>query len=152
MTRLVVIDGSSATFVRVSDAGATALKELGAEVLRGDVENAGNLREGAGKAPAGLPQLVLLDLKLPKVDGHEVLRQIRENERTKYLPVVILTSSAEEKDLLAGYGNGANSYIVKPVDFDRLATIIRAYQLYKKYIQVNILPETTAHSPISIMP
>lgn len=63
-----------------------------------------------------LPQLVLLDLKLPKVDGLEVLRRIRSEERTKLLPIVILTSSKEEQDLLEGYRQGANSYVCKPVD------------------------------------
>src|SRR5216684_431377 len=65
------------------------------------------------------PQVVLLDLNLPKVGGLEVLRQLRANERTKLLPVVILTSSNEEQDRLRGYDNGANSYVRKPVDFNQ---------------------------------
>jgi two-component system, response regulator len=77
-----------------------------------------------------LPQVVLLDLKLPKVDGHEVLRRIRADERTRTLPVIILTSSREEKDLVAGYKNGANSYIVKPVDSAQFAECIQHLGLY----------------------
>ncbi|MEJ2479383.1 MAG: response regulator [Acidihalobacter sp.] len=72
----------------------------------------------ADRAPCDPPALVLLDLKLPKVDGLEVLQRIRANERTRLLPVVILTSSNEDEDRLRGYSLGANSYVRKPVDFD----------------------------------
>ena len=71
-----------------------------------------------GKADGHCPKLILLDLKLPKVDGMEVLRRIRSDERTKSVPVVILTSSNEERDRIKGYKLGVNSYIVKPVNFD----------------------------------
>lgn len=84
----------------------------------------------AGRDPMALPQLVLLDLKLPKVDGIEVLRRIRADPHTRRLPVVILTSSNEEKDLVAGYNNGANSYIRKPVDFTQFTDAVRQLQLY----------------------
>ena len=77
-----------------------------------------------------LPQLVLLDLKLPKVDGLEVLQKIRAGERTRLLPVVILTSSREESDLIKGYSLGANSYIQKPVDFDQFVTASQQLSLY----------------------
>lgn len=76
------------------------------------------------------PQVVLLDLKLPKIDGLEVLRQIRENPRTRLLPVVILTSSKEESDLLRGYELRANSYIRKPVDFARFVESVRELGMY----------------------
>src|SRR5207245_2585386 len=70
------------------------------------------------------PKLVLLDLKLPKVDGIEVLRQIKSDPRTKTIPVVIMTSSKEERDLVNGYSLGANSYIQKPVDFDQFRNTV----------------------------
>lgn len=78
----------------------------------------------------GLPEVVLLDLKLPKVDGLDVLRQIRQNARTRLLPVVILTSSKEDQDLISGYRLGANSFIRKPVDFDQFVEAVRQLGLY----------------------
>jgi two-component system response regulator len=77
-----------------------------------------------------LPQVVLLDLKLPKLDGLEVLRRLRADQRTKLLPVVILTSSKEEQDLIAGYSLGANSYVRKPVDFMQFTEAVRHLGLY----------------------
>jgi len=77
-----------------------------------------------------MPSVVLLDLKLPKVDGLEVLRELRSNARTKMLPVVILTSSKEEQDLIKGYSLGANSYIRKPVDFGQFTEAVRQLGLY----------------------
>jgi len=76
------------------------------------------------------PRVVLLDLKLPKVDGLEVLRRIRSDPRTRTLPVVVLTSSNQERDVTEAYALGVNSYIVKPVDFDRFAQAIRELGLY----------------------
>ncbi len=77
-----------------------------------------------------LPQLVLLDLNLPKLDGHEVLRRIRGDRHTRLLPVVILTTSVEDKDRLQGYSLGANSYIRKPVDFNEFAQAVVQLGLY----------------------
>jgi CheY-like chemotaxis protein len=77
-----------------------------------------------------LPQVVLLDLKLPRVDGLEVLRRLREDDRTRLLPVVILTSSNEEEDRIAGYKLGANSYVRKPVEFGHFAEAVRQLGLY----------------------
>jgi len=76
------------------------------------------------------PKVILLDLKLPKVDGLEVLKAIKSDERTKTIPVVVLTSSKEEKDMVVSYKLGVNSYIVKPVDFDKFAEAIRDIGLY----------------------
>jgi two-component system response regulator len=84
----------------------------------------------AGRNLKDLPHIVLLDLNLPKVGGLEVLRMIRAEEATKLLPVVILTSSKEDKDLVSGYASGANSYIVKPVDFTQFAEAVRQLGLY----------------------
>jgi CheY-like chemotaxis protein len=76
------------------------------------------------------PSVVLLDLNLPRIDGLEVLRRIRSDERTKRLPVVILTTSTEEKDLIGGYDLGANSYVRKPVDFAQFVEAVRQLGLY----------------------
>jgi two-component system, response regulator len=84
----------------------------------------------AGRNLSDLPQVVLLDLKLPKLDGLEVLRRLRANENTKLLPVVILTSSNEEQDRLKGYGLGANSYVRKPVDFGKFTEAVGQLGLY----------------------
>lgn len=84
----------------------------------------------AGRDVSDLPQVVLLDLKLPKLDGFEVLRRIRADKRTKVLPVVILTSSKEERDVAQGYRDGCNSYVRKPVNFDEFLEAARQLGLY----------------------
>ena len=84
----------------------------------------------ASRDTGNMPAVVLLDLKLPKIDGLEVLRRIRADERTELLPVVILTSSTEEQDLINGYKLGANSYVQKPVDFAQFSEAIRLLGMY----------------------
>jgi len=84
----------------------------------------------AGRDMSVMPQIILLDLKLPKIDGLEVLRRLRNDERTKLLPVVVLTSSKEDRDLTECYSLGANSYIRKPVNFAQFTEAIRQLGLY----------------------
>jgi CheY-like chemotaxis protein len=84
----------------------------------------------AGRDVKELPIVVMLDLKLPKINGMEVLRDIRQHELTRLIPVVILTSSAEQKDVVEGYKLGANSYIRKPVDFEQFVEAVRLLGLY----------------------
>lgn len=91
----------------------------------------------AGRNLSEQPQMILLDLKLPKLDGHEVLQQIRADERTRYIPVVVMTTSNEESDLFASYGLGANSFIQKPVDFSSFVDAVRQVGLYWLVLNVN---------------
>jgi two-component system response regulator len=84
----------------------------------------------ADGSPKALPELILLDLNLPKIDGHEVLRRIRGNARTRLLPTVILTTSVEDRDRLEGYRLGANSYVRKPVDFAEFVQAVIQLGLY----------------------
>src|SRR5437762_3406558 len=99
-------------------------------------------RGGHADRPPGDPQLVLLDLKLPKVDGLEVLRQLRSSDATRLIPVVILTSSKEESDLIRGYELHANSYIRKPVEFERFIEAVREIGLY--WLVLNESPPAVA--------
>ena len=84
----------------------------------------------AGRPTGEVAQVVLLDLKLPKVDGLDVLRALRADDRTRLIPIVILTSSAEDQDLVRSYGLGANSYVRKPIDFSQFVDAVRQLGLY----------------------
>ena len=92
----------------------------------------------ASRDPHDAPQVILLDLKLPKVDGLEVLRRVRADENTRLLPVVILTSSKQEQDLITSYSLGANSYVRKPVDFNQFVEAVRQLGLY--WLVLNEIP------------
>lgn len=94
-----------------------------------------------GRDTTLLPHLILLDLKLPKIDGLEVLRRLRTDARTRLLPVVILTTSNEDRDIISSYELGANSYIRKPVDFEQFTEAVRQLGLY--WLVLNTLPSNT---------
>jgi len=114
--------------IRVVRDGQEALDYL--DAVDGEHDDASNPR----------PKVVLLDLKLPKVDGLDVLRAIRSDERLRTLPVVILTSSREERDIVESYDLGVNSYIVKPIEFDKFVETVQALGLY--WLLLNEPPRT----------
>lgn len=116
--------------VRVARDGEEALEYL---LARGEHE---------GREPHDDPQVILLDLKLPKVEGIEVLRSIKQHERTRNIPVVVLTSSAAESDLFETYNLGVNSYIVKPVDFDQFTDAVKLIGFY--WLLLNKTPDVVA--------
>ncbi|MGA2117583.1 MAG: response regulator [Bryobacteraceae bacterium] len=95
-----------------------------------------------GRDPDCRPKLILLDLKLPKVDGLEVLKQLKSDSRTSAVPVVVLTSSKQERDLVRSYQSGVNSYIQKPVDFDRFRAVVKQLGVY--WLRVNEPPPQMA--------
>ena len=125
LTRLALEENAIANTLVVAHDGAEAIEMLSAESI----------------SQRGLPAVILLDLNLPKVDGTEVLRQLRYDERTRLVPVVILTSSEEERDLVATYNLGANSYIRKPVDFSEFLAAMQHLGIY--WLHLNRLPPET---------
>ncbi len=109
-------------------------------VARDGVEALDNLFDNdTNKVIDPLPTLIILDLNLPKIDGLEVLKRIKDNDQTKYIPVVVLTSSDEQKDILTSYGLGVNSYIRKPVDFNRFIEVAASIGLY--WLVMNEMPK-----------
>lgn len=121
------------------DDEALTLRAFRRHNLANDVAVARDGADALAMLAAGpLPQVVLLDLKLPRIDGLEVLRRIRSEERTRHLPVVVLTSSREERDLVESYRLGANSYVRKPVDFVAFVDAIGQLGLY--WLVLNRLP------------
>jgi CheY-like chemotaxis protein len=114
-------------------------------VARNGVEALAFLHGEADAPPGGLPTLVLLDLKLPKIDGLEVLRRLRAHPRTCLVPVVMLTSSMEERDLAASYRQGVNSYVRKPVDFAEFMEAVRHLGLY--WLMLNAGPPASGEAP-----
>jgi two-component system response regulator len=111
-------------------------------VVRRDGEAALRWLEGIGSERGGpeerLPDLILLDLKMPKVNGIDVLRGIRSSPRARYVPVVVFTSSSEERDVLESYEHGANSYVRKPVDFKQFNDVLRSVTTY--WLSMNTTP------------
>lgn len=126
LARMALEESRVANQVAVAGDGAEALEHLFPE-------------EGDGaRFMDPPPAVVLLDLKLPKVDGMEVLRRVRGDERTRLLPVVVLTSSSEEEDIVDSYGLGANSYMRKPVDFDQFHDMVKQFGMY--WLLLNEVP------------
>jgi two-component system response regulator len=98
--------------------------------LANEIELARDGQEALDRLAGELPEVVLLDLKLPRISGFDVLRRLRAEDRTRLLPVVVLTSSTEERDMVESYGLGANSYVNKPVHFDEFVEAARQLGLY----------------------
>jgi two-component system response regulator len=101
----------------------------------------------AHRPPNGVPKVILLDLKLPKVSGLEVLKAVKEDPRTRAVPVVVMTSSREQRDLVEGYRLGVNSYIQKPIDFDHFQNVVKELCYY--WLVVNRCPPPEAFAPSS---
>lgn len=126
LTRLAFKKNNFANDIIVVEDGQEAI-----DFLTGDHTN--------GVKKRGFPELILLDLKLPKLNGHEVLKEIKSREKLKRIPVVILTSSQEEEDIFKGYDLGANSYVRKPVDYKDFVEVVNNMGIYWLAINKNIL-------------
>jgi two-component system response regulator len=138
---IVIVEDNSHDVEMILD----AFSELGIKaeplIFNDGVEAAKNFFDPTGKYFSGklkLPRLILLDLKLPKINGLEVLKLLKSDERTKYIPVVVFTSSSEERDRIESYKLGANSYLVKPLDADVFAEHIKLIINYWMKLNVNV--------------
>lgn len=124
LTMLAFKKNNFANEIKVVEDGQEALDFLFSDHPDGIEEN-------------GFPELILLDLKLPKINGHEVLKEIKSSDKTKRIPVVILTSSQEQEDIIKGYDLGANSYVRKPVDYQDFVKVVNNMGIYWLAINKN---------------
>lgn len=127
---ILVAEDDADDRVLLSDAFGESGVEVAIEFVADGVELMSRLVERDAAANGGLPDLVLLDLNMPRMDGREALRAIRESERLRHLPVIILTTSTAELDIRLSYQLGANSYVTKPRRFDELIMVLRSLERY----------------------
>ena len=134
-TDILLVEDSPSDVALTLHAFKTANIANTIHVARDGVEAIERLFGTGSEVPPVLPKLILLDLKLPRMDGHEVLRLIKGDERTRAIPVIVLTSSAEERDVMKTYESGANSYIIKPVDIKQFTEAVREIGRY--WLEIN---------------
>lgn len=134
-TDILLVEDSPSDVALTLHAFKTANIANTIHVARDGVEAIERLFGTGSEVPPVLPKLILLDLKLPRMDGHEVLRLIKGDARTRAIPVIVLTSSAEERDVMKTYESGANSYIIKPVDFKQFTEAVREVGRY--WLEIN---------------
>ena len=134
-TDILLVEDSPSDVALTLHAFKTANIANTIHVARDGVEAIERLFGTGSEVPPVLPKVILLDLKLPRMDGHEVLRLIKGDARTRGIPVIVLTSSAEERDVMKTYESGANSYIIKPVDIKQFTEAVREIGRY--WLEIN---------------